>query len=87
MITATDMKKVIDEYEKKGIVTRDDFVNLNSRALSYEVFDKLKKQGYEESSMTEAHLDNFSDYSRAIYNTNKFTKREADLYLIQNVLR
>ena len=86
MFTENDIRNVIQVYEKKGIVTRDDFLNLDSRPLSDEVLDELQRRGYEEARITEAHLDDYMDYPRAIYNRERFEPKEADEYLIQNVL-
>lgn len=86
MFTEDDIKAVIEAYEKRGIVTREDFINLDSRPLSEEVLDELYKRGYNEAMMTEAHLEYFKDYSRAIFDPNRYKPDEADKYLIQNVL-
>ena len=86
MFTEDDIKAVIEAYEKRGIVTREDFINLDSRPLSEEVLDELYKMGYNEAMITEAHLEYFKDYSSAIFDSNRYKPDEADKYLIHNVL-
>lgn len=86
MFTEDDIKAVIEAYEKRGIVTREDFINLDSRPLSEEVLDELYKRGYNEAMITEAHLEYFKDYSSAIFDPNRYKPDEADKYLIQNFI-
>ena len=86
MFTEKDIEQVIEIYETRGIVTRDDFGNMDSRPLSEEVYDEMQRRGYDNVMMTEAHLSGYADYSRAIYNADKYTFKEADEYLIKNVL-
>lgn len=86
MFAEKDILNIINVYNERGIVTRNDHPNLDSRPLSHEIYDELRKRGYKEVMMVEAHLDGWVDYSRAIYNPNRFEVHEAEEYLIKNVL-
>lgn len=86
MFTEQDILNVIEVYESRDIVTRDDFGNLDSRPLSDEVLVELHRRGYRSAKMTEAHLPQFVDYSRAIYDPDQFDPDEADDFLIKYVL-
>ena len=85
MFTEQDIQNVIEAYESRGIVTRDDFGNLDSRPLSDEVLDELRRRGYRSAKMTEAHLPQFVDYSRAIYDPDHYEPDDADELLIKDV--
>lgn len=82
-----DMITIMHAYETYGIVTRIECPNLDSRPLSDKIMLEMKKRGYEEALMTETHLEGFIDYSRAIYNPDRFTNKEADEYLVRYVLK
>jgi hypothetical protein len=84
--TEEQMKIIIKAYEKNGIVTRGDCIGLNSRPYADEVFSELKRRGYTEAAMSEPHLNNYTDYSRVIFNSDKYDYKEADEYMIQNIL-
>lgn len=43
MFTKADMRKVVSAYESNGIVTRNDFGNIDSRPLAKEVLDELHR--------------------------------------------
>ena len=73
-----DMITIMHAYETYGIVTRIECPNLDSRPLSDKIMLEMKKRGYEEA---------FIDYSRAIYNPDRFTNKEADEYLVRYVLK
>lgn len=87
MFTEKDIETVILAYEKNGIVTRNDCKNIDSRVLSDEIYEELSKRGYSSIGMIEEHLDGFTDYSRAIYDTNRMDFHEANKYLKQYVLK
>ena len=44
MFTEKDIEQVIEIYETRGIVTRDDFGNMDSRHLSEEVYDEIDRK-------------------------------------------
>lgn len=87
MFTKADMRKVVSAYESNGIVTRNDFFKIDSRPLAKEVLDELRRIGYTEAMITETSTKGRTDYSSAIYNPEHFEPKEADEYLIQNVLK
>ena len=86
MLNKTDINLVINVYENKGIVTRDDLLSLDSRPYANEMCKELKKNGYEEASIMESHLPGYSDYSSVIFNTDDFNYDEVDKYMINYVL-
>jgi hypothetical protein len=86
MLNKNDVDFVINVYEQKNIVTRDDCLNLDSRPYAREMCEELHRRGYEEASIIESHLPGYFDYSSAIFNTNELTYYEADKYMIDNVL-
>lgn len=61
-------------------------MGLNSRPYADEVFEEMQKRGYGEALMSEPHLDNYEDYSRVIYNPDVYSHKEAEKYMIKNVL-
>lgn len=87
MLNKKDIDLVINVYEQKNIVTRDDCLNLDSRPYANEMCAELNRRGYEEASIIESHLLGYSNYSSAIFNLSEFTYDEADKYMIENVLR
>lgn len=86
MLNKKDVDFVISVYEQKNIVTRDDFLNLDSRSYAREMREELQRRGYKKASIMESHLPGYSDYSSAIFNSNEFTYFEVDKYMIDNVL-
>jgi hypothetical protein len=86
MFTEEDIKNVIAAYEDNGIVTRAECSNLDARPFANELFYELRSRGHEEAEITEAHLENYLDYSSAIFNPQRFTPTEADNYMIKYVL-
>lgn len=86
MITVDQMNAVIDAYMTKGIVTRNECSNMDSRPLAEEIYDKLKELGCKVSSV-EANINNYADYTRAVYDPDKFDYKEAIEYLKKNVLK
>lgn len=86
MYTKKDIENVIDAYEQCGIVTRKECKNLDSRPLSQEIYNELLSRGYEEAQLAEIHLENFYDYSRVIYNSDRIDIKEVEKYMIKNVL-
>lgn len=85
--TEEAIKTIITSYIEKGIVTRDDCDGLDSRPYADEVFEELKIRGYSEALMSEPHLDDYSDYSRVIFNPNIYDYERVNNYMIQNVLK
>ena len=74
MLDKKDIDFVINVYERKSIVTRDDCLNLDSRPYAREMCE------------VESHLPRYSDYSNAIFNSSEFNFYEVDEYMINNVL-
>lgn len=86
MLNEKDIDFVIKAYEQKNIVTREDLLSLDSRPYAKEMCNELNKRGYEEASMIESHLSGNFDYSSAIFNSSKFTYKEVDEYMLENIL-
>ena len=86
MLDKKDIDFVINVYERKSIVTRDDCLNLDSRPYAREMCEELKRRGHEEASIIESHLPRYSDYSTSIFNSSEFNFYEVDEYMINNVL-
>ena len=87
MSKQADMRKVVSTYDSNGIVTRTDFVTIDSRSLAKEALDELHRIGHTEAMITETSTKGRTDYSSAIYNPEHFEPKEAEEYLIQNVLK
>lgn len=86
MLNEKDIDFVIKVYERKSIVTREDWLSLDSRPYAKEMCKELNRRGYEEASIIESHLSGYLDYSSAIFNSSKFTYNEVDEYMLENVL-
>ena len=89
MFTEQDIQNVIEAYESRGIVTRDDFGNLDSRPLSDEVLDELRRRGYRSAKMTVPgrHMPGAPNRpSISNYDPDQFDPDEADDFLIKYVL-
>lgn len=84
--TEEQMEIIIKAYAENGIATRKDYVGLDTRPYADEVFRELQRRGYSEAAMCEPHLDGYIDYSRVIFNTDVYSYKEADEYMIHNVL-
>ena len=68
------------------VVEKYECSNLDARPFANELFYELRSRGHEEAEITEAHLENFLDYSSAIFNPQRFTPTEVDNYMIKYVL-
>jgi len=80
------MEIIISAYLEKGIVTRNDYPNLDSRPWGRGVVQQMENRGYYEASYAEEHTDDFYDYSGVLYNPNVFSREEAMEYLKNRVL-
>lgn len=85
-MTEREMKKVIEAYETRGIVTRNECRSIDSRALSKEILKEMHNRGYSEAKKEEANLEGYVDYSNIIYNSDVIEFQEAKDYLIKHVL-
>ena len=86
MYNEEQMQIIISAYQKNGIVTRNDYAGVDSRPYAKEVHTELQRRGYIEAAIIEAHLENYIDYSSVIFNPNIYDYKEAEAYMIQNVL-
>lgn len=86
MLEKKDVDFVINVYEQKNIVTRDEWLSLDSRPYAREMREELNRRGYKEASIIESHLPGYSDYSSAIFNSSEFDYKEVNKYMIDNVL-
>lgn len=86
MFTEEQIRIIISAYEQNGMVTRNDYVGLDTRPRAKEVYTELKKRGYSEVAITEPHLENYVDYSSVVFNSKLYSYKEVEEYMIQNVL-
>lgn len=84
--TEEQMEVIIKAYVQNGIVTRKDYFGLDLRPYADEVFEELQKRGYSEAAMCEPHLEGYVDYSRVIFNSDVYSYKEAEEYMVKNVL-
>ena len=72
--------------ETEGIVTRKNNSSLDSR-ISRNIQSVFEEKGYTDFVYIEEALDNYIDYSGAVYNINYFTDREAREYMRKYILK
>ncbi len=86
MFTEEQIQIIISAYEQNGIVTRNDYIGMNTRPRAKEVCQELQKRGYLEAFLFEPHLENYIDYSGVIFNSELYDYKEVEKYMIQNIL-
>lgn len=86
MLTEEQIQIILSAYEQNGIVTRNDYVGLNTRPRAKEVYEELQRRGYREALLIEPHLENYRDYSGVIFNSDLYDYKEVEKYTIKNIL-
>lgn len=86
MISEEQMQIIIKAYEQNGIVTKKDYIGMNTRPRAKEVYDELEKRGYLEALLIEPHLENYLDYSGVVFNSDLYDIKEVEKYTIENIL-
>lgn len=75
----SELNKVINAYEKKGIATHLDCQSLVSRVFTKEAVEEMHNMGYNDASY--ACGQNSRDYVYGIYDQRKYNVRQAEKYL------
>lgn len=84
--TDEEVEALIDILETKGIATREDNPNLDSR-ISRNIVKVFESKGYNWYKYLEVALDNYYDYSGVLYNNNMFSVLEVQIYVRKYVLK
>lgn len=83
--TDHEIEELVQVLETKGIATRNDNPDLNSR-ISRNIGCVFERKGYAHYVYIEEALPNYADYCGAVYNINFFDDEEAREYLRKHVL-
>lgn len=84
--TDQEIEELIQILETEGIVTRKNNSSLGSR-IRRNIQSVFEDKGYTDFVYIEEALDNYIDYSGAVYNINYFTDREAREYMRKYILK
>lgn len=84
--TDEEMEIIIDFYEKQGIVTRKECLSIDSIPFGRGLVEEMEKRGYFNVGYVEENIENYHDYSGAIYNEDIYDMFGAKEYLKTYVL-
>lgn len=82
-----DIMDLIEVYEREDIVTRDEFPSIDLRSYGRGLEREMKKRGFDEATYTEGALENYADYSGVLFNSKRYSEKEAIAYLCKEVLK
>ncbi|MDF2891586.1 MAG: hypothetical protein K0R80_1953 [Clostridia bacterium] len=77
--------EIVKVYLEQGIITRNDVAALDSRPYGRDLKKEFEKLGYQEVSIAEFALPDYSDYSCALYNSNEYSYEEVKAYMFEYV--
>lgn len=81
------LKEISSLLQKKGIVTRNECPSIDSRPFGRGLVSELEKRGIVNIDYIEENINNYSDYSGALFDTNRFNHTSAAEYLRKKVLK
>lgn len=81
-----EIDRVIEIYDEKGIVTRNECLSIDSRTFGRHLQCRFEDLGYETALYTEIHTVNWRDYSGVLFDTNRITLKEVEKYMFEKVL-
>lgn len=80
------LEEIITMIQEKGIVTRNECPSIDLRTFGRGLVSELEKRGIENIDYIEENVNNYSDYSGALFDTKEFNYASAAKYLRKNVL-
>lgn len=77
---------IVETVNKEGIVTRNECSSLDSRPFGSNLVEELHYKGYLNIQYVEENINNYSDYTGAVFDINKYDENTAREYLRKKVL-